>query len=133
MPAYTLTILLGHYAVCLLPPATPIPPWASGGDFCSITRTDDELSIICPQDSLPPDLPESVTVARDWVLLRVEGPFAFDVTGVIAALATPLANAGVVLLATATYNTDYLLVKAEQLDDAIQALVEAGHQVMALG
>ena len=129
MPAYTLTVMLGHYAVCQLPPAAPIPPWASGGDFCAITRTADELSIICPQAALPPALPPSVTVARDWVLLRVEGPFAFDVTGVLAALATTLAEAGVVLLAIATYKTDYLLVKAEQLPSAVAALTAAGHQV----
>ncbi len=81
------------------------------------------------QDSLPPELPENTNVARDWVLLRVEGPFAFDVTGVLAALATPLAQAGVVLLAVATYQTDYLLVKAEQIEGAKMALTNAGHIV----
>lgn len=131
MPTYTLTVMLGHYAVCQLPPAAPIPPWASGDDFCAITRTADELSIICPQAALPADLPPGVTVAQDWVLLRVEGPFAFDVIGVLASLATALAEAGVVLLAVATYKTDYLLVKAEQFPSAITALTEAGHQIMA--
>jgi hypothetical protein len=129
MSSYTLVSLPGRYAVCLLPPTAPVPPWASGGDFCSITRTQDELSIICAEDALPADLPEEIQVARNWVLLRVQGPFTFDVVGVMAALTTALADAGVVLLAVATYQTDYLLVKAEQTEAAMRALSNAGHQV----
>src|SRR5262249_28531171 len=129
MNAYILTLLPGRYAVCLLPQTVPIPEWAWRGDFCSITRTGDELSIICTEDALPVPLPAEMQVARDWVLLRVEGPFGFDVTGVVAALATALAQAGVVLLAIATYQTDYLLVKAEQMEAAVTALFNAGHRV----
>jgi uncharacterized protein len=130
MTAYALTLLPGNYAVCLLPPASLIPPWANSGGFCSITRTADELSIICPQDSLPGEIDAvAVKVARDWVLLRVEGPFDFDVSGVLATLSAPLAAAGVVLLVVATYQTDYLLVKAEQRERAMQALSQAGHRV----
>ena len=131
MPSYSLTLLPGHYAVCMLPPTAPIPPWihqrTTGSDFISITRTADELSIICAQAALPADVPEAQSVARDWVVLRVEGPFAFDVTGVLAALSAALAAADVVLLAVATYQTDYLLVKAEQLQQASAALTAAGH------
>lgn len=129
MTTYALTLLPGRYAVCLLPPTAPIPAWANSGDFCSITRTRDELSIICAQDALPMDLPEGITVAREWALLKVQGPFAFDVTGVLAALSTTLAQASVVVLAIATYQTDYLLVKGEQLADALAALNEAGHTI----
>ena len=129
MPTYSLTLLPGRYAVCLLPPTLPIPAWAHGGDFCSITRTQDELSIICPQDMLPITLPQGIAVGRDWALLRVEGPFAFDVTGVVAALSAALAEVEVVLLTVATYQTDYLLVKAEQLERATQSLTAAGHHV----
>jgi hypothetical protein len=131
-PTYTLTLLPGHYAVCALPPTSPIPHWADAqtDGFCSITRTGDELSIICPQDSLPSASPPEAKFGRDWVLLRVEGPFDFDVTGVLAAISAPLAQAGVVMLAVATYQTDYVLVKREQLEAAITALTQAGHQVM---
>ncbi|MCC6453369.1 MAG: ACT domain-containing protein [Caldilineaceae bacterium] len=130
MTAFTLTLLPGRYAVCHLPPPSPIPPWANGDGFCSITRTADELSIICPQDSLPGEIDTvALDVARNWVLLRVEGPFDFDVTGVLATLSAPLAAAGVVLLAVATYQTDYLLFKAEQQECATQALSQAGHRV----
>jgi hypothetical protein len=129
VPAYTLTVLPGRFAVCQLPPTAPIPSWACSGDFYSITRTLDELSVICAQDLLPLDLPENLPVGREWVLLRVEGPFAFDVTGVVATLSGSLAQAGVVVLTVATYQTDYLLVKAEQLENAIGALTGSGHKV----
>jgi hypothetical protein len=129
MTSYSLTRLPIHYAVCALPPTAAIPAWAGSSDFLSITRTRDELSIICAQAVLPDDLPSDVQVARGWVLLRVEGPFDFDVVGVLATLAAPLAQAGVVILAVATYKTDYLLVKEEQLESAVAALQEAGHQV----
>lgn len=131
-PTYTLTLLPGYYAVCALPPASPIPHWADAqaDGFCSITRTGDELSIICLQDALPSDPPLDTSFSREWVLLRVEGPFDFNVTGVLAAISAPLAQAGVVTLAVATYRTDYVLVKAAQLDAAIVALTQAGHRVM---
>jgi uncharacterized protein len=129
-PTYSLTLLAGRYAVCMLPSLASIPSWATlGSDFWSITRTSDELSIICAQEYLPDDDYSDLAVARDWMLLRVEGPFAFDVTGVLAALSDVLARDGVVLLAVATYQTDYLLVKAEQIDTAIAALIKTGHHV----
>jgi hypothetical protein len=132
-PAYTLTRLPGVYAVCQLPPAAPLPTWAdcsdSRGDFCAITRTRDELSIICHENALPIPLPNDVTATHGWVVLRVQGPFDFDVVGVLAALSAALAQAGVVLLAIATYQTDYLLVKEEQWVQAQQALHAAGHTV----
>lgn len=130
MPAYTLTVLPGRYAVCKMPPTSHFPAWASGGEFVSLTRTPDELSIICLEAVLPQNF-SAKAVERDWVLLRVEGPFSFNVTGVLAALTTTLADAGVALLAVATYDTDYLLLKAAQLADARAALVAAGHRVIA--
>ena len=130
LPSYSLTLLAGRYAACMLPSLASIPSWAmSGGDFWSITRTSDELSIICAQVHLPVEDHPDVVVTQDWMLLRIEGPFAFDVTGVLAALSDVLAREGVVLLAVATYQTDYLLVKAEQIERAIAALKKAGHHV----
>lgn len=129
MALYSLTALPGRYAICHFPAAMPIPMWAAGASFYSITRTHDELSIICDQAVLPTETPDAIAVARDWLLLCVEGPFSFEVTGVLATLSAVLAEAGVVLLAVATYQTDYLLVKAEQADSAVAALTAAGHLV----
>jgi hypothetical protein len=90
-----------------------------------VTRTPAELSVICAQTQAP----EEIVAARDWLLYQVVGPFDFGVTGVLAALSQVLAQAGVVLLALATYDTDYLLVKADQAEPAEAALVAAGHRI----
>jgi hypothetical protein len=92
-------------AVCTLPPDAVVPAWATAGDFFSVTRTNDELSVICSEALIP----AGVIATGDWACLKVEGPFDFTVTGVLAALAPPLATAGVPCLTIATYETDYLL------------------------
>ncbi len=121
----TLELGPGEYAVCRLAPDATLPPWADGPGFVSITRTAEELSIVCPAGRVPPD----VTATPGWRLLKIVGPFDFGVTGVMAAVAGPLADAGVSLLPIATYDTDYILVKVAQLDAALQALRAAGHTV----
>jgi hypothetical protein len=124
-----LTLLPEDLMVVRLNPSDPIPAWAlAAGSLVSITRTADELSIICPSQA---HLPESAAVSAGWRALRFEGPFAFDQVGVMAAVAAPLAQAGVSILALATYDTDYLLVKNEQLPLALQAVRAAGHHVRA--
>jgi len=108
MPTWrlTLSILLGLFAVCRLPAAAPLPSWASAGPFVSITRTRDELSVVCRQSDVPAD----GETEGGWRCLKVEGPFPLEGTiGVLAALATPLADAGIGVLAIGTYDTDYLL------------------------
>ena len=110
------------YAVCRLSPDAAVPGWASG-PFLNLTFTDDEQTIICPADRVPPD----VRAERDWRVLKLVGPFPFTATGVLASLATPLARAGISLLSIATYDTDYLLVKADVFEDAVAVLVAAGH------
>lgn len=122
---YTLTLLPLRLAVCTLSPDAPIPVWAAVGDFFSITRTGDELSIICAESQVPDD----VVHTPGWACLQAEGSFDFSVTGVLAALVPPLAEAGVPCLAVATYRTDYLLVQADRLPAAIAALRAVGHHV----
>ena len=114
--------LPGRFAVCRLSPDAAVPSWAAG-PFVNITFTDDELAIICPAEGVPSE----VRAERDWRVLKLVGPFPFTATGVLASLATPLARAGISLLSIATYDTDYLLVKAAVFDDAIAVLVAAGH------
>ena len=121
----TLTVLDDLFAVCRLPASAEVPGWASGGTFVSITRTPDELSVICPAHVVPAD----VTTSKDWRCLKVEGPFAFEEIGVLHALAGPLAEANISMLAVATYDTDYLLVRASDVSAAIRALTQAGHAV----
>lgn len=110
------------YAVCRLEPHAAVPAWVAGA-FINLTRTDDELAVICPAANVP----AGVRAERDWRLLKLVGPFPFSATGVLAALTAPLAQAGISLLSIATYDTDYLLVKAELLEQAVAALESAGH------
>ncbi|MCC6904419.1 MAG: ACT domain-containing protein [Anaerolineae bacterium] len=120
----TLTPLPGQYAVCQAE-IGEVPEWALGGDLFSVTRTPAELSIVCAEDDVPP----GVKAERGWKALRLEGPFEFTLTGVLLAVLSPLADAGIGIFALSTYDTDYVLVKAEHLVMAVAALRGAGHRV----
>ena len=123
-------LLLGSetLSICRLEKNAPIPEWALTGEFFSITRTAEELSVVCPQNQVPP----GVQKQDGWKVLQVEGPLDFSLTGVLASLTEPLAKEGISVFAISTYETDYLLVKEEQLEGAIQALREEGYEVEEL-
>ncbi len=127
MPSLPLTLLPDHLAVCRLTPDAALPAWVAGPGFVSITRTDEELSIVVRQDRVPGDM----VAVGPWRALKVQGPLDFALTGILAALTAPLADAGISLFAIATYDTDYVLVRAETLEAAINALTAAGHRVAA--
>ena len=120
-----LTLLDGHFAVCRLDAGSDVPQWAFGGAFSSITRTDDELSIVCEEARLPSGL----TAERGWRCLRVSGPLAFSEIGILSSLTGALAEAHVSVFAISTYDTDYLLVREADTDRAVNALRSAGHEV----
>lgn len=121
----TLTTLPTPLAVCRRSPNEPIPAWALLGDFFSITRTADELSIVCPQARVP----AHAQAERGWRALKVAGPLDFALTGILAGLAGALAQAGISIFAISTYDTDYVLVKEEALEPACAALRAAGCEV----
>ena len=121
-----LMVLAGEYAVCRLAPSTPaIPAWATAGPWYSVTRTADELSIVCPTAQVPGD----VRAEAGWRMLRLAGPFPFELTGILAAVLAPLAGAAIPIFALSTFETDYLLVKAHDLARAVAELRAAGHRV----
>src|SRR4051794_32812467 len=107
-------------AVCRLRASDRIPSWALElhEGFVSVTRTADELSIVCPQDAVPPD----TQVEEDWRALVLPGPIPFEATGVLAALTAPLADAGIPVFAISTYDTDYVLVREQNLERALHVL-----------
>ena len=119
----TLSLLPDILAVCRLPAGAVLPAWATAGAFYAVTRTADELSVVCPQQQVP----AGVTCQPGWRCLQVAGPLDFALTGVLASLAQPLAEAGVPIFALSTYDTDYLLAPAASLDAALAALRSAGH------
>jgi hypothetical protein len=120
-----LEVLPWRLAVCRLGADAPLPEWALAGTFLSITRTSDELSVVCLQEALPAE----IRCERGWRCLRVEGPLDFSEIGILASLTEVLAMADVSLFAISTFDTDYLLVKEGDLQTAATALGEAGHRV----
>ena len=121
----TLSTVPGVFAVCRLDSASPVPNWAMSDGFHAIVRTAEKLSIVCAEQAVP----AGVTSERGWRGLKVAGPLDFALTGVLASLTGPLAEAGVSIFAISTYDTDYLLIREEQLNTAIDALRRAGFAI----
>lgn len=118
-----LSVMEEALGVCRMQASEAIPQWAQKGKFFSITRTEDELSIVCDEENIP----REVTVERGWRCLKVEGPLDFSLTGILSSLAGPLAAAKVSIFAISTYDTDYLLVKRENLEKAKEVLGKFCH------
>ena len=121
----TLTLFPGRYAIARLDSKADAPEWSANGQFVSISRTPDELSIVC----LEANVPAGVTCERGWRVLKCEGPLDYALTGILASLADPLADAGVPIFPIATHDTDYLLIKETHLETAVHALTSYGHAV----
>jgi len=119
-----ISILPARLAVCRLAPDAAVPTWVRGA-FTSVTRTADELSIVCDDDAVPSD----VQAERGWRAMKVEGPIPFEMTGVAAALVTPLANAKISVFLLATFDTDYLLLKDEVFESATAVLRGERHEI----
>jgi hypothetical protein len=121
----TIVTLEKSYAICRLEPDAAVPDWAVSATFCSVTRTKNELSIVCEAERVP----QEVKAERNRRVLRIEGPLAFDLTGVLTSVAVPLADAGISIFSVATYDTDYILVSEEDFQEATRVLEAAGHEV----
>lgn len=123
--ALSLVALPQTMAICQLESSAQVPEWALDGGFLSVTRTPDELSIVCPEANVL----ESTKCERGWRCLKVDGPLDFALTGILASLVDPLANAAIGVFVLSTYTTDYLLIKEKDVEQTVQALVENGHSV----
>ena len=125
----TLEILSASLSVCRFAPDAAVPEWALGaGTFGNVTRTSDELSIVCATARVSA-APATSSREDGWRALKVIGPFAFSEVGVLVQVAVPLAAAGISILAMATFDTDYVLVQETRLADAVAELRRAGHVV----
>lgn len=121
MPAYRFTVLEGTWAVARLSPLAPLPPWAfSTATFTTVTRTEDELSIVCPEKCVP----AGTQVEAGRSVIEVLGPFPSSQSGVLASFAFPLAANGV-----STFETDYILIRPTDLSKACDVLVRSGHKM----
>jgi hypothetical protein len=118
-------LLPGRYAVSRLDSKSAIPGWADGEGFVSITRTSDELSIVCPESRVP----EGILSDRGWTCLKFIGPFAFDEYGIVASVVAPISAAAMGVFLVSTYDGDHLLVKAEDYQKVKQILTGVGHTI----
>jgi hypothetical protein len=117
-------ILEERLAVCRLEPAARIPKWAIDGQFFCVARTPEELSVVCSESVVP----KATIAERGWLALRLEGPFPFSLSGVLASFARPLAQARIGIFAISTFDTDYILIKKDDCEAAMAALETAGHE-----
>lgn len=120
-------MLPGTYAICRLDPNRPPPAYPPPGpDLVSVTFTQREISVVCPEEQTP----SGARTEAGWRVLEVAGPLDLALTGVMASLIGPLSDAGVSVFAVSTYDTDFLLVRGEQVGHAARCLRHAGHRVV---
>jgi hypothetical protein len=120
-----LSILPGQFAICQLSPGEPLPRPLPGCGFWSLTCTSDEWSVVLPEESVPPNW----KAEREWRCLKVLGQLDLTLVGVLADLSCTLARAAISIFAVSTYRTDYILVRARDLEHAVAVLRERGHLV----
>ena len=121
--------LPGLYIIARLAPDAPVPGWAARGEFTSVTRTAEELSIVCAADNLPAD----IHCSHYWICLKLEGPFAFSETGILLSFIEPLSRGAIPMFAISTWDTDYLMIQEEFAGIALDALQRAGHELWRRG
>lgn len=115
MEKLSLKVLPESFAVCSIDKNQPIPMWVlESRDFYSITRTRDELSIVSDEESVP----VGVKAEKGWAAIKVVGPLEFDLIGIVSSLTTVLAENEISVFVLSTYNTDYILIKEENLNTA---------------
>ena len=117
--------LAGPYAIVQLAPESPVPAWAAEGEFSSVTRTPEELSIVCPAGNVPAE----INSPHHWMGLKLEGPFPFSLTGVLLSFIEPLSSKDIPIFAISTYDTDYVLIQEQWAGAALNALKHAGHEL----
>lgn len=123
----TLKLLKEKYGVCRLSAEESIPKWGKNSPFYSITKTVDELSIVCSQDCIPKD----IKCEKDWRVLKIQGTLDFSLIGVISSISTILAHEKISIFAISTFDTDYILVKDKDIDKTIVALTNKNYEIVS--
>jgi uncharacterized protein len=128
---FTLSILESRFGICKLkenseinPEVHPeVPSWVHESNFFSITRTPEELSVVCQENRIPAD----IKAEKDWKCLKIEGPLDFELTGILAGVSRVLADCEIAIFVISTYDTDYILIREKDLESAVKVLLEAGY------
>lgn len=121
----TLIVQPTRLGICRLDPAKPIPDWVYTSAFFSITRTPDELSVVCDETLIP----EDQHCHKGWKSIKIRGPLNLSDTGILRSLTAPMAEADIAVFSVSTHDTDYLLVKESDLLQAIAVFSLQGHTI----
>lgn len=121
-----LKLLKGEYSVCRFDKNDEIPKWIFNEEFFSITKTEDELSIVCLQDNIK----ENIKCEKGWKVLKIEGPLDFSLIGILSRISTLMANNDISIFAISTYDTDYILIKEESINKAIKVLEDSNYNII---
>lgn len=120
---YQFKILNDLYSVCKLNPNSNIPIWINKNEFYSITKTEDELSILCSQK----DIPEEIQCEKDWKILKIDSKLDFSMVGVISQISKLLAENNISIFVISTFDTDYICIKEKDLLKSVEILKQAGN------
>ena len=123
----TFKLIDEKYAVCRLSANDKLPDWCPLEDFVSITKTEDELSIVCKEKYVS----ENVTSERDWRILKILGPLDFSLVGILSKITSTLALHSISVFAISTYDTDYILVKDSTISKTIEVLEKEGYKIIS--
>lgn len=121
----TMKLLNKTYGVCRLDKEASIPKWALESEFFSITKTEDELSVVCEMNTIP----EEMICERNWRILKIVGPLDFALIGILASISSLLADSGISIFAVSTYDTDYILIKDKDVEQGVEALLQEEYLV----
>ncbi len=112
------------FSVCKLTDATGIN---LRGEYVFVGKTDEELSLVCREEDVPAN-----TTSRDdgWKGFRIEGVLDFSLIGILSKLSGILAENKIGIFAVSTYNTDYILVKKENFERALNVLAQEGYEII---
>lgn len=117
---FSIKILDEKFAICKLSPTSNIPTWIQNKTFYSITKTADELSIVCFEKSVP----KNIISEKGWKAIVVNEELDFSLIGIISSISTSLSKNGISVFVISTFNTDYILIKEEKLKSALTILNE---------
>lgn len=120
------------FALLRLPPQEVLPAWVHSSVFYTVSRSPDELSIVCAESVLPPEIPETWTLARGWALLHLP-PLNLELTGIAARFSSIVAAEGINLNIIATFDTDYIMIPVEKAERALRALRNSGYSIQRSG
>lgn len=120
----SMTILEESFAVCKLSGQAMIPMWLLNENMVSITRTVEELSIVCNQELIGDHIDElgQMLIYKDWKCLKVKGPLEFSLVGILAEISSVLAKAEISIFAISTFDTDYIMLQKDSLEKAVEVL-----------